>query len=279
MTIRQEEKTKNKAYYAGCDIGSTTGKAVVLNDAGELFASAIIPSAIDPEVTAIEVLAQAIQQINEITDMKELSFIVGTGYGRIELSFAHKNISEITCHAVGAYHVDPLIRTVVDIGGQDCKAIALGDGGNVIDFVMNDKCAAGTGRFFEAISRAFQMSLEDFSQLSLNSTKPIPISSQCSVFAESEVVSLISQRKKPADIAAGVQLSVAKRLLTLARRIGLRERLTVTGGCAKNFGLIKALKEGINIEVVELPFDAQLIGALGAAILARGNGAKPTIHT
>lgn len=250
-----------------------------MNDAGEVLASAIIPSNIDPEVTATEVLAQAIRQINEIPDMKGLNFIVGTGYGRIALSFANKNISEITCHAVGAHHVDPLIRTVIDIGGQDCKAIALSDGGNVIDFVMNDKCAAGTGRFFEAISRAFQMSLEDFSQLSLNSTKPIPISSQCSEFAESEVISLISQRKVPADIAAGVQLSVAKRLLTLARRVGVRERLTVTGGCAKNFGLIKALKEGINIEAVELSFDAQLIGALGAAILARGNEAKPTIHT
>lgn len=264
-----EKKSKETAYYAGCDIGSTTGKTVILNDAGKVVTSAIIPSTIDPEVTAKEVLAQAIQQLSEITDMKELNFIVGTGYGRIELSFAHKNISEITCHAVGAHYVDPLIRTVIDIGGQDCKAIALGEDGKVIDFVMNDKCAAGTGRFFEAISRAFQMNLKDFSQLSLDSTKPIPISSQCSVFAESEVISLISQRRKPADIAAGVQLSVAKRLLTLARRIGIRERLTVTGGCAKNFGLIKALKEGINIEVVELSFDAQIIGALGAAILAR----------
>ncbi|UCD86114.1 MAG: activase [Deltaproteobacteria bacterium] len=267
------------SYYAGCDIGSTTGKTVIINDAGEVVSSAMIDSTIDPEVTAIEVLSRAIGTVNGLEDMKELDYIVGTGYGRIELSFAHKNISEITCHAAGANSVDPLIRTVIDIGGQDCKAIALGDGGNVIDFVMNDKCAAGTGRFFEAVSRAFQMSLNDFSQLSLDSTKPIPISSQCSVFAESEIISLISQRKKPADIAAGVQLSVAKRLLTLARRIGVKERLTVTGGCAKNVGLIKALREGIDIEVVELPFDAQLIGALGAAILARRDGVQPARRT
>lgn len=255
-------------YFAGSDVGSTTGKSVVLDENGKIVSYAIIPSTMDPETTAAKSLNMALSQINGAMEIKSLSRIIGTGYGRIELSFAHDNISEITCHAIGAHYLDPQIRTVIDIGGQDCKAIGLRDDGHVLDFVMNDKCAAGTGRFFEGIGRAFNKSLDEFSRLSLESNNPVPISSQCSVFAESEVVSLISQRKSPADIAAGVQKAVAKRLLALVRRVGVVEKLTITGGCAKNAGLMKEVEKGLGIKVSSLSLDAQLVGALGAAVLA-----------
>jgi len=254
--------------FAGCDVGSTTGKAVVINEAGDIMAHYILPSAIDPEVTAIESLSRALAQMASDYEIADMARVIGTGYGRIELSFAHENVSEITCHAVGAHFLDNGIRTVIDIGGQDCKAMALRDDGYVLDFVMNDKCAAGTGRFFEGIGRAFNMDLESFSRLSLESKNPIAISSQCSVFAESEVVSLISQRKPPMDIAAGVQKAVAKRTMSLVRRVGIVEKLTITGGCAKNAGLLKMLEEGLGIEMARLSLDAQLVGALGAAVLA-----------
>ncbi len=255
-------------YFAGCDVGSTTGKAVIIDEDGNILGHSIVPSTIDPEETAKQSLEAAIAMIDGDMDGNRMEKTVGTGYGRIELSMADENISEISCHAVGANFLDPDIRTVVDIGGQDCKAMGLREDGHVLDFVMNDKCAAGTGRFFEGMSRAFDKSLEEFSRLSLESDNPIPISSQCSVFAESEVISLISQRKPPTDIAAGVQKAVAKRVISLARRVGIVEKLTVTGGCAKNMGLMKALRDGLGLEVAPLPMDAQLVGALGAAVLA-----------
>ena len=254
--------------FAGCDIGSTTGKAVVLDERGGILAYHILPSTVDPEVTATVSLKRALANMAGPIEIGLVARIVGTGYGRIELSFAHENISEITCHAVGAHFLDSGIRTVIDIGGQDCKAMTLREDGHVLDFVMNDKCAAGTGRFFEGMSRAFNLDLESFSRLSLESNDPVPISSQCSVFAESEVISLISQRKPPKDIAAGVQKAVAKRIMSLVRRVGIVEKLTVTGGCAKNAGLIKMLESGLGMEVARLKLDAQLVGALGAAVLA-----------
>ena len=255
-------------YFAGCDVGSTTGKAVVLDEGGKILGHSMLPSTVDPENTATEALNRAIAQVNGNIGISDMERIIGTGYGRIELQFAHDNISEITCHAIGAHYLDPEIRTVIDIGGQDCKAMGLRDDGHVLDFVMNDKCAAVTGRFFEGMGRAFSLDLEEFSRLSLESKNPIPISSQCSVFAESEVISLISQRKSPADIAAGVQKAVAKRLQGLVRRVGIVEKLTVTGGCAKNAGLVKAVEEGLKVKVARLNLDAQLVGALGAAVLA-----------
>ncbi len=184
-------------FFAGCDVGSTTGKAVVIDEKGTILAGSIVPSTVDPEVTATSSLEKALKEIDPSLKIKDMKRIVGTGYGRIELTFAHENVSEITCHGVGAHFLDNAIRTVIDIGGQDCKAMALRDDGHVLDFVMNDKCAAGTGRFFEGMGRAFGVSLEEFSRMSLESNNPIPISSQCSVFAESEVISLISQRKRP----------------------------------------------------------------------------------
>jgi len=258
-------------YYGGCDVGSTTGKAVIIGPAG-IVGSSLIPSEIDPEITALLALEKACASVSGIKDVSNLAYLIGTGYGRNEVPFANENISEISCHAMGAFWCDPTISTIVDIGGQDMKAISVSEDGSVREFAMNDKCAAGTGRFFEAMSRIFRMDLEEFSKLSLNAKKTIPVTAQCSVFAETEVISLLAKRTPPADIAAGIQNAVAKRCFTLIKRVGLKPRLTVTGGCAKNQGLLLELKRLFQIEIAPLTVDPQLIGALGAAILASRKG-------
>ncbi len=260
-------------YYAGCDVGSTTGKAVILSDNG-VVGSALVPCTIDPEETSRNALNEACKHVEDLKDIEGIRYLVGTGYGRTEVPFANENVSEITCHGRGAFHCDSGIRTIVDIGGQDVKAISLNDDGSVREFAMNDKCAAGTGRFFEAMSRIFNGSLEEFSDLSLNAKKTIPVTAQCSVFAESEVVSLISKRNPPADIAAGIQLAVAKRVFSLARRVGVQPKVTVSGGCAKNRGLLQVLTKVLKAEIAPMTIDPQLIGALGAAVIARNKASK-----
>ncbi|MFW6415507.1 MAG: acyl-CoA dehydratase activase [Thermodesulfobacteriota bacterium] len=262
------EKTN---FYAGCDVGSTTGKAVILKD-NQIAASAIIDSELDPEQTATRVLEQACSQIEEINGIRDISYLIGTGYGRNEVPFAHENISEISCHCCGVYFLNPEIKTVMDVGGQDLKAISISDSGSVQEFIMNDKCAAGTGRFLEMMCRIFRMDLEEFSELSMQNKRIVPITAQCSVFAETEVISLLSKKKPPADIAAGIQASVAKRCFTLLKRVGIRPKVTVTGGCSKNKGMIKQLSKLLRTEPETLPVDPQLMGALGAAVTAQKKG-------
>lgn len=258
-----------KKYFGGCDVGSTTGKAVILDENGNIAASMIVPSEIDPEETSVNVLEKACEKVDGLKSYKDLAYLVGTGYGRNEVAFANENVSEISCHAMGTFSCAPAIKTIVDIGGQDVKAISLNGDGSVLEFAMNDKCAAGTGRFFEAMSRIFRMNLDEFSILSLKANKIIPVTAQCSVFAESEVISLLARRNPPEDIAAGIQMAVSKRCFTLLKRVGMRPQVTVTGGCAKSQGLIKALTKIIGMEVTLLPVDPQIIGALGAAEFAR----------
>ena len=255
-------------YFGGCDVGSTTGKAVILDEAGTIVAFSIVPSEIDPEQTSILALEKASAQVPAMNGYRDIACLVGTGYGRNEVAFADKNVSEISCHAMGTFSCNPGIKTIIDIGGQDVKAIALDGDGSVLEFAMNDKCAAGTGRFFEAMSRIFRMDLHRFSELSLKANRVIPVTSQCSVFAESEVISLLARKNPPEEIAAGIQAAVSKRCFTLLKRIGMRPQVTVTGGCAKNRGLIRALARIINMDVTMLPVDPQIIGALGAAIFA-----------
>jgi (R)-2-hydroxyacyl-CoA dehydratese activating ATPase len=258
-----------RKYYGGCDVGSTTGKAVIIDENGAVVATSLIPSEIDPEITSRIALEKACAQVPELGGFENLACLVGTGYGRNEVPFAHRNISEISCHALGTFTCNPGIKTIVDIGGQDVKAISLDGDGSVLEFAMNDKCAAGTGRFFEAMSRIFRMDLDQFSGLSLNARRIIPVTAQCSVFAESEVISLLAKRNPPEDIAAGIQAAVAKRCFSLLKRIGMQPLVTVTGGCAKNKGLIESLARVINLEVTPLPMDPQIVGALGAAVFAR----------
>ena len=257
-------------YFGGCDVGSTTTKAVIVN-CGEIVARSIRPSKVDPEESARAVLNRAIQQVEDIHGIEDIDCLVGTGYGRIEVPFADKNISELTCHSIGAFTCDSKVRSIVDIGGHDLKAIAVNEDGTLLDFVMNDKCAAGTGKFFEAMCRVFEMEFDEFSEMSLRAKKAVAITSQCSVFAESEVLSLISKKVAPDSIALGIQESVAQRCYALLRRVGLNEKVAITGGCAKNKGLVDALTKLMKLEVVRFDEDPQLMGALGAAILARNS--------
>jgi len=255
-------------WFGGCDVGSTTGKAVIIDDSG-VVASAIVPSEVDPVETAVRALDAACAQVQGLGDYRNLTCLVGTGYGRNEVPFADENISEISCHAMGAFTCNPRIKTIVDIGGQDVKGIAIADDGSVREFAMNDKCAAGTGRFFEAMSRVFRMDIESFSELSLKARRIVPVTSQCSVFAETEVIGLLAKRTPPHEVAAGIQTAVAKRCFTLLKRVGVRPLIAVTGGCAKNRGLVKVLSDVIGLEVASLSVDPQIIGALGAAVFAR----------
>jgi predicted CoA-substrate-specific enzyme activase len=202
-----------------------------------------------------------------------LDFIMGTGYGRRSAAFISDNMSEITCHARGAFWWQPTARTVVDVGGQDCKVISLADDGRVATFVMNDKCAAGTGKFFEMMARTFDCSLDEFAELSLQSDKPAKITKQCSVFAESEVITLINEGIDQADIAAGLVDSIVRRLIAMIHRVGLEPKLVITGGCAKNEGLVRGLERALGQEILRLPAP-QLAGALGAALFARDKAAK-----
>jgi predicted CoA-substrate-specific enzyme activase len=251
----------------GCDIGSTTGKALLLDEGGVVGYS-IIPCATRPEHTADLAIELALEKAGLGGD-EVIDYIVATGYGRVNLQRADENVSEITCHGRGAHHLRPTLRTVIDIGGQDCKVMSLSEEGRVVDFSMNDKCAAGTGRFFEAMSRAIGIGLDELAEISLKADKAASITSQCSVFAESEVISLLNEGVPLPEIAAGINESIAARLSSLARKVGLREELTLTGGCAKNRGLVVALERRLGTRVQSLSADPQVIGALGAALIAR----------
>ena len=258
--------------FAGVDVGSTTGKALLLGAGGEVLARTIMEVSTRPEQTARICMDRVLAQAGLAEG--DVSYMVGTGYGRVKIPFASANVSEITCHAVGAKRLCPTVGTVVDIGGQDCKVIGVRDDGKVREFVMNDKCAAGTGRFLEAQARVLKVSLEAFSDLSVQADAPALISAQCSVFAESEVISQLNEGNSVANIVAGIHIAIASRLVSLLKRVGIQEDLTVTGGCAKNLGLIRMLREKVGVEVVPLPEDPQIVGALGAAALAREKWSK-----
>lgn len=252
---------------AGVDIGSTTAKAVVLCD-GKTVSSPILPTGKNPTLAGENALRNALEKAD--CNLKEVNWIVATGYGRVSAPFANETVTEITCHARGAYQMSPDIRTVIDIGGQDSKVISLGEGGRVIDFVINDKCAAGTGRFLEFTANyVFGVSIEELGALSLAATSPSKISSTCTVFAQAEIVSLLASGASQENITAGLHKSIAQRVGSMAKQIGVRPIVMMTGGVSKNIGVRKALKEELNTELI-IPdtIDPQLIGALGATLIA-----------
>jgi len=261
---------------AGCDVGSLTGKMVILevddddNTKIKIISSAIVPARIKPSLTANDVLNVALNNCKnqKIKDINDINYIIGTGYGRVRIPFANKNISEISCHGKGAFWADPTIRTIVDIGGQDCKVIRIDSNGNLEDFTMNDKCAAGTGRFLEVMAKALELNLDELGIKALEADNPAKITAQCSVFAESEVISLIGEGKEVKNIAAGIVQSIASRINSLINRVGLKKELTMTGGGAKNVGVLKALEDRLNLKIKRLTIDPQIMGALGAALFA-----------
>lgn len=258
-------------YFGGCDVGSTYTKCVILDENGKIVADVTNRSKINPVQSAEIALKDACDQVEGLTPEK-LTYLIGTGYGRNKVPFADENISEISCHAMGAHVTNPSVKAIIDIGGQDVKGIAIDTDGTVKNFAMNDKCAAGTGRFFEAMAHAFEMSLPEFSKLSLKAKNTIPITAQCTVFAESEVISLVGEGKPMDEIAAGIELAVAKRCFVMAKKAGATDSITLTGGCAKNDGLKQAIEKVLKIKVVDLAIDPQLMGALGAAEYARQKG-------
>ena len=259
-------------YYGGCDSGSTYTKCVIIDEHGRIAADVTLRSRINSVLSAQDALEQTVAQVPELKSARDLAYLVGTGYGRNKVPFADENISEISCHAMGVHTADPKVRSIIDIGGQDVKGIAVDTDGTVLNFAMNDKCAAGTGRFFEAMAKAFEMDLTEFSTLALKAKNVIPITSQCTVFAESEVISLVGEGKPMDEIAAGIELSVAKRCFVMDKKAGAADHITLTGGCAKNAGLKAAIEKVLKLKVIELPVDPQLIGALGAAEFARQKG-------
>ncbi len=252
---------------AGIDIGSTACKAVVLCD-GKIAGTAIGPSTASPARSAEQIYAAACQDAG-ITQ-EEIHVVVGTGYGRALVPFADENVSELTCHGRGASFVAPRARTVLDIGGQDTKAILIDDEGFLLDYAMNDKCAAGTGRFLEAMARTLELPLERMDELSIGATRACVVTSMCSVFAESEIINLINEGAELEQIIRGLHEAMAGRVASLARRVGLQPAVIVTGGVAKSRGVLRALEERLGVELApfEEPLDPQLIGALGAAVTA-----------
>lgn len=267
-------KDSRMKYFGGCDAGSTYTKCVIIDENGKIASAVTKRSRINPVLSAKDALDEAVSQVDGLNSAEELTYLIGTGYGRNKVPFADENISEISCHAMGVHVTDPSVKAIIDIGGQDVKGIAIDTDGTVLNFAMNDKCAAGTGRFFESMARAFEMSLDEFSNLSLTAKNVIPITAQCAVFAESEVISLVGEGKPMEEIAAGIQLSVAKRCFVMAKKAGADDSVTLTGGCAKNEGLKKAIEKVLKINVVDLPTDPQLMGALGAAEYARQKGSN-----
>lgn len=267
-------KDSRMKYFGGCDAGSTYTKCVIIDENGKIASAVTKRSRINPVLSAKDALDEAVSQVDGLNSAEELTYLIGTGYGRNKVPFADENISEISCHAMGVHVTAPSVKAIIDIGGQDVKGIAIDTDGTVLNFAMNDKCAAGTGRFFESMARAFEMSLDEFSNLSLTAKNVIPITAQCAVFAESEVISLVGEGKPMEEIAAGIQLSVAKRCFVMAKKAGAADSVTLTGGCAKNEGLKKAIEKVLKINVVDLPTDPQLMGALGAAEYARQKGSN-----
>lgn len=249
---------------AGIDIGSLSTEVVIL-EKGEVLAQVIRPTGAD----SLKAGEAAMEEALEIAGLQrdEIKFSVATGYGRIRIPGADKRITEITCHGKGAHHLIPETRTIIDIGGQDSKVICINADGKVLDFVMNEKCAAGTGRFLEVMANALEVNLKDMAAMSAKAQQAVPISSMCTVFAESEVVSLIAEGKPREEIIKGLHNSIADRIIGMVRRVGLVEQLTMTGGVAKNGGVVQALEEGLGVKI-NIPPEPQIVGALGAALLA-----------
>ena len=267
-----EGRKEQMKYFGGCDVGSTYTKAVILDETGKMVANTTLKSKIIAKESAEMAMKEVVSQVPDLKSEKDITYLIGTGYGRNKVPFADENVSEISCHAMGVHITNPSVKAIIDIGGQDVKGIAIDTDGTVKNFAMNDKCAAGTGRFYEAMARSFEMSLSDFSKLSLTAKNVIPITAQCTVFAESEVITLVGEGKPMDEIAAGIQMAVAKRCFVMAKKAGATDSITLTGGCAKNDGLKAAIEHVLKLKVVELSVDPQLMGALGAAEFARQKG-------
>ncbi|MBW1943213.1 MAG: 2-hydroxyglutaryl-CoA dehydratase [Deltaproteobacteria bacterium] len=251
-------------YFAGIDIGSTMTKVVILDD--EVMASVTGPTGPEQRRLANRVMAEALERAG--LAFEDISYIVSTGYGRLNVPFADKQITEISCHAKGVAHLFPQAKTVIDIGGQDSKGIKIGRNGRPANFIMNDKCAAGSGRFLEVLADALEVEVGELGELSLKGTEPAPISNMCTVWAEQEVVSRLADGVSLPDLVAGIHESLANRVVRMVNRMKVEEKVVFTGGVALNMGMVKALSDRLGHEVL-VPAEPLLTGALGAALLGK----------
>lgn len=255
--------------FIGIDIGSVTTKAVIINEQQEILAFSMISTSYDRQQSGTDVLELALQKAGKTREAIE--YTISTGYGRRSLAFANKVLPEIICHAKGTYFLSPTVRTIIDIGGQDSKVMELDGDGRVTKFEMNDKCAAGTGRFLEVLTeRILNLPIDELGPLSLKSKKPCTLTSVCTVFAESEIISLLSEHKAKEDIAYGMSKAIAKRVIGMGigGQIGYKEPIVFSGGVARNVGVVKAIEEELGKKVVTLK-EPQITAALGAAIFAK----------
>lgn len=253
---------------AGIDIGSRATKAVLLNQAAVL--SSVIMDTGPESARTSEAAMQVLLQRAGVS-LGDVEYTVATGYGRILVPFADENVSEITCHARGVNHCFPTVRTILDMGGQDCKAIRSDEKGTVVNFIMNDKCAGGTGRFLEIIAEVLEVPLSEIGEAALGSGHDIPFNTICAVFAKSEAISCLRRGVPKGDILSGLHEAIAARSLNLLKRVGIERDFSISGGIAKNRGLVQKLAEKVGLEPL-LAEDPQLMGALGAALLARERG-------
>jgi len=258
-----------KGIFVGVDVGSLASKSVVIRD-GEIVGQAIIPSQLNSEESGLAALDAALSTAN--IGRAQVNHIVSTGYGRITATYATKTVTEISCHARGANFLFPNVRTIIDIGGQDCKAIRVDPDGSVADFAMNDKCAAGTGRFLEVMAQALGVEPDELAAAALAADSAVTVSSMCTVFAESEVVGLIHRGESRARIARGLHEAIARRMLSTLRRVTAAPPLLFAGGGARNSALVALIAAGLDGELLTTP-EPQIVGALGAAL----HGARDTI--
>jgi predicted CoA-substrate-specific enzyme activase len=252
-------------YAVGIDIGSTSGEALILDD-DKVLAWSVVDTGYNSRRAAALALDEALAHSGLARD--QLEPIVATGYGRVAVEFADTQVTEISCYARGIHYLYPEVQTVIDIGGQDSKVVTVGPKGKPLDFAMNDKCAAGTGRFLEVIARALELDLEEMGPSALRARRAADISSTCTVFAESEVVTLVAEGVPREEIVAGVCRSIARRVGNMARRVGVEAPVAFAGGVAKNVGVIRALEEVLGERLI-VPEEPQIVGALGAALVAR----------
>jgi predicted CoA-substrate-specific enzyme activase len=253
-----------KSYFAGIDIGSTMTKVVIMDE--DVIASIVGPTGPEHRRLANQVMAEALRKID--LPFEAIDYIVATGYGRINVPFADKQITEISCHAKGIAHLYPNAKTVIDVGGQDSKGIKIGRSGKPVNFIMNDKCAAGSGRFLDILADALEVDIADLGPLSLKAKEPVQISNICTVYAEQEVRSKLVEGVPLPDLVAGIHESLANRIFRMVNRLKVEEEIILTGGVAKNIGMVKALSDKLGHEAT-VPSDPLLTGALGAALLGK----------
>ncbi len=252
-------------YGAGVDVGSTQTKAIILDAERRVVGRSMIDTGANVTRAGERSFAAALAASGLVRE--QVAYIVGTGYGRYKVTFGDAQVTEISCHARGASLLFPGTRTVIDMGGQDAKGIKIGELGDVKDFVMNDKCAAGTGRFLASAAEALSLSLGEIGALSLEARNPVRLSTVCAVFVESDIMSYLAQGKSVEDILGGVHSAIAARTIALVRRVGIEPEVTFTGGVSMNVGMLRALEDKLQLPLNVSP-ESTFVGAIGAALFA-----------